>query len=77
MRQNLLKIKPKCPIEIARIPCYGTKLAIVEAKVSHRTAYETELVDNQAKMSHRIAWIPCYGTKSVEIEAKVSHRTAL
>jgi len=39
--------------------------------------YETELVDNQAKMSHRIAWIPCYGTKSVEIEAKLAHRTAL
>ncbi len=39
--------------------------------------YETKFVDNQAKMSHRIAWIPCYGTKSVEIEAKVAHRTAL
>jgi len=39
--------------------------------------YETELVDNQAKMSHRITRIPCYGTKPAVAEAKMAHRTAL
>jgi hypothetical protein len=39
--------------------------------------YETKFVDNQAKMSHRIAWIPCYGTKSAKVEAKLAYRTAL
>jgi hypothetical protein len=39
--------------------------------------YETEFVENQAKMSHRITRIPCYGTKSAEFEAKMAHRTGL
>jgi len=39
--------------------------------------YETELVDNQAKMSHRITRIPCYGTKPAVAEAKMAHRTAI
>jgi len=61
MRQNLWKIKPKCPIELPGSPAMGQNQQKLKQKWLIERPYETKFIESQVKVSHRIVRTSLYG----------------